>query len=120
MMTTSWADEDQLVDLFGDEINRHLDELPEEFRQALLLADLDGLSYYEITEIMGTPVGTLRSRISRARTFPVKCSKSLTAVSPSASSIAFPQPRHCWRDSSGSCRVATVVDSTKGRVHTRD
>ena len=68
-MTSSWEDDDTLLDLFGDEINQHLEELPEEFRQALLLADIDGLSYNEITEIMGTPVGTVRSRISRARTF---------------------------------------------------
>ena len=67
--SSSLENDGTVLDLFGDEINRHLDELPEEFRQALLLADIDGLSYSEITEIMGTPVGTVRSRISRARAF---------------------------------------------------
>ncbi len=61
--------EENVADLFGDEINEHLAELPDEFREALLLCDIEGLSYKEITEIMGTPVGTVRSRISRARRF---------------------------------------------------
>ncbi|MEM7167439.1 MAG: sigma-70 family RNA polymerase sigma factor [Planctomycetota bacterium] len=59
--------EELFLDLFGDEINHHLAELPEEFRRALLLCDLDGLSYEEISEIMDTPLGTVRSRISRGR-----------------------------------------------------
>lgn len=60
-------DEVLFLDLFGDEINRYLEELPEEFRRALLLCDLDGLSYEEISDIMDTPLGTVRSRISRGR-----------------------------------------------------
>ena len=58
-----------LNDLFGDEVNEQLSQLPTEFREALLLCDVEGLSYKEIHEIMGTPVGTVRSRISRARHF---------------------------------------------------
>lgn len=54
-------------DLFGDEVNRFLLELPPEFRAALLLCDLDGFSYQEISEILDCPIGTVRSRISRAR-----------------------------------------------------
>ncbi len=54
-------------DLFGDEVNRFLLELPPEFRAALLLCDLDGFSYHEISEILDCPIGTVRSRISRAR-----------------------------------------------------
>ncbi len=61
--------EDVHAVLFGDEINRYLAELPGEFRQALLLCDVEGLSYQEIAEAMGTPVGTVRSRIFRARNF---------------------------------------------------
>lgn len=56
-------------ELFTDEVERELSELPEEFRQALLLCDLEGLSYEEITQVMDTPLGTVRSRISRARSF---------------------------------------------------
>ena len=55
--------------LFGDEVNRYLRELPEPFRKALLLCDLEGLSYDEIAEVLEVPIGTVRSRISRGRAF---------------------------------------------------
>ncbi|MDT8397647.1 MAG: RNA polymerase sigma factor RpoE [Pseudomonadales bacterium] len=48
-------------------IDRAIDELPEELRTAFTLREFNGLSYEEITEIMGCPVGTVRSRIFRAR-----------------------------------------------------
>lgn len=44
-----------------------VDELPEELRTAITLRELDGLSYDEIAEVMNCPVGTVRSRIFRAR-----------------------------------------------------
>jgi RNA polymerase sigma-70 factor (ECF subfamily) len=44
-----------------------MDALPEELRTAIMLRELDGLSYEEIAEIMGCPIGTVRSRIFRAR-----------------------------------------------------
>ena len=44
-----------------------LDSLPEELRMALTLREFDGLSYDEIAEVMECPVGTVRSRIFRAR-----------------------------------------------------
>jgi RNA polymerase sigma-70 factor (ECF subfamily) len=44
-----------------------LGRLPEDFRTAVLLCDVDGFSYEEIAEIMQCPVGTVRSRIARAR-----------------------------------------------------
>lgn len=61
--------EDLFLDLFGDEVNRFLAELPAEFRQAMLLCDLEGLSYEEIADTLEIPIGTVRSRISRARSF---------------------------------------------------
>ena len=61
--------EEIFLDLFGDEINRFLLELPEEFRRAVVLCDVEGFSYQEIGELMDTPIGTVRSRISRARNF---------------------------------------------------
>ena len=44
-----------------------LDSLSPEFRQAVILADIDGFSYKEIAEIMETPIGTVMSRLNRAR-----------------------------------------------------
>ena len=48
-------------------INRAIEELPPELRRAILLREVKGLSYEEIAEVMGSPVGTVRSRIFRAR-----------------------------------------------------
>ncbi|HWK53482.1 MAG TPA: sigma-70 family RNA polymerase sigma factor, partial [Hyphomicrobiales bacterium] len=48
-------------------IDRAIAELPEDLRTAFTLREFNGLSYEEITEIMGCPVGTVRSRIFRAR-----------------------------------------------------
>lgn len=44
-----------------------IDELPSDLRTAIMLRELEGLTYDEISEIMGCPVGTVRSRIFRAR-----------------------------------------------------
>lgn len=48
-------------------INEAIEELPEELRTAFTLREFSGLSYEDITEIMDCPVGTVRSRIFRAR-----------------------------------------------------
>lgn len=48
-------------------VREAVNELPEEFRHAVLLRDLQGLSYEEIGEILGVPPGTVRSRIHRGR-----------------------------------------------------
>jgi RNA polymerase sigma-70 factor (ECF subfamily) len=61
--------EEIFLDLFGDEVNEHLQELPEEFRRAVMLCDVEGLRYDEIAEILEVPIGTVRSRISRGRAF---------------------------------------------------
>ena len=45
-----------------------LNQLAPDFRQAVLLADVEGFSYKEIAEIMGTPIGTVMSRLNRGRT----------------------------------------------------
>jgi RNA polymerase sigma-70 factor (ECF subfamily) len=48
-------------------VNRSIRNLPEELRSALTLREFDGLSYEEIAEVMECPIGTVRSRIFRAR-----------------------------------------------------
>ena len=48
-------------------VNQTLDSLPEELRTAIVLREIDGLSYEEIANIMSCPIGTVRSRIFRAR-----------------------------------------------------
>lgn len=53
--------------LLDDEISIALDSLPESFRTAIILCDLEGMTYEEISEILECPIGTVRSRLHRAR-----------------------------------------------------
>ena len=48
-------------------INAALEALPDELRQAITLREIEGLTYEEISEVMSCPIGTVRSRIFRAR-----------------------------------------------------
>lgn len=51
----------------GKVVFEAIEALPDDLKTAITLREIDGLSYEEIAEIMGTPVGTVRSRIFRAR-----------------------------------------------------
>ena len=51
----------------SDDVQRALDALPDDFRTAVILCDMQGLSYKEIAEIMECPVGTVMSRLFRGR-----------------------------------------------------
>ena len=65
-----WDDEPSrrvLRDTFDEPIQRALDCLRPEFRMVLILADVEEFSYEEISEMMDTPIGTVRSRLHRAR-----------------------------------------------------
>lgn len=52
---------------FWEQLRRALEELPAEQREAVVFCDLEGMSYEEMAEVMGVPVGTVRSRIFRGR-----------------------------------------------------
>jgi len=56
-----------LAPLVEAEVQRALDELPPEFRVAVVLSDIEELSYKEIADAMGTPIGTVMSRLHRGR-----------------------------------------------------
>jgi RNA polymerase sigma-70 factor, ECF subfamily len=61
------AEAEALDRLADSDILSALRELPEEFRVAIYLADIEGYPYREIAELMGTPLGTVMSRLHRGR-----------------------------------------------------
>jgi RNA polymerase sigma-70 factor (ECF subfamily) len=61
------AEDVALESFTDDEVKLALESLPEQFRLAVLLADVEGFSYKEIAEIADVPVGTVMSRIHRGR-----------------------------------------------------
>ncbi|GEC95107.1 MAG: polymerase sigma factor RpoE [Pseudomonadota bacterium] len=74
----TFEDGDQLRDIntperlmmtrqIGDTVNTAMEALPEELKTAIVLREIEGLSYEEIATIMDCPIGTVRSRIFRAR-----------------------------------------------------
>jgi RNA polymerase sigma-70 factor, ECF subfamily len=50
-----------------DEVIRAVEQLPPEFREVVVLSDVEGLSYAEIAEVIGAPLGTVKSRLYRGR-----------------------------------------------------
>lgn len=57
----------EYTELFGDEVNAALQKLSEDFRLVIILCDVEEFAYKEIAKILGIPMGTVMSRLSRAR-----------------------------------------------------
>lgn len=77
-----WTDDGQVIDINSkeesldskvqneiaiDQLNKFIDEIPENFRMAVVLRDFQELSYEEISKILEIPIGTIKSRINRGR-----------------------------------------------------
>lgn len=64
-----WGTPEQefLNKLLREDLERAVDGLPESYRAVVVLADMEGLAYAEIADSLGVPVGTVRSRLARAR-----------------------------------------------------
>jgi RNA polymerase sigma-70 factor (ECF subfamily) len=60
-------EEEVIAKLLREDIDRALDALPDAFRIAIVLVDIQGCSYGEAAGLLGVPVGTVRSRLARAR-----------------------------------------------------
>ncbi|MCB0642287.1 MAG: sigma-70 family RNA polymerase sigma factor [Phaeodactylibacter sp.] len=66
---TSYLDlrEEMFQGMMGDEVTNAINALPVDFRTVILLCDIEGFTYEEISKIVDIPIGTVRSRLHRAR-----------------------------------------------------
>lgn len=66
---TDTSDLEHLIfrDLMDDNFSKALSKLPEDFRTVVLLCDVDGFTYEEISNMLDVPIGTIRSRLHRGR-----------------------------------------------------
>jgi RNA polymerase sigma-70 factor (ECF subfamily) len=63
----STPEEEVIAKFLREDIDRALDALPDAFRIAIVLVEVQGHSYAEAADLLGVPIGTVRSRIARAR-----------------------------------------------------
>ncbi|MBD2714403.1 sigma-70 family RNA polymerase sigma factor [Microvirga sp. STR05] len=67
--TSSDMRQQAVRDLIGDEVASALNSLPVDFRTVIILCDLEGFTYEEMAKVLDIPIGTVRSRLHRARNF---------------------------------------------------
>ena len=61
------VESDAFSNLLDDDISKAISNLPEDFRTVIILSDIEGFNYEEIAEFIDCPIGTVRSRLHRAR-----------------------------------------------------
>jgi RNA polymerase sigma factor (sigma-70 family) len=84
------APDDQVLDgLFDDDVETALAELPPDFRAAVVLCDIEGLTYEEIADVLELKLGTVRSRIHRGRSM---LRKALAHRAPSSGRVRYSGP----------------------------
>jgi len=90
LRSTSPAPDAAVADrLFDDDVEQALAALPPEFRAAVVLCDVEGLSYDEIADILGAKLGTVRSRIHRGRAM---LRRALAHRAPTAGRVRYSGP----------------------------
>ena len=78
--TSTGPDDHALARLEADVLNRLIDQLPEQLRVILVLAFVEDLPYPEISEVLDVPIGTVKSRVSRARAALVQLARAAGAM----------------------------------------
>ena len=68
----------------SDAIQHCLDDLSDDFRTVVVLVDIQGMDYAEAADVMGTPLGTIKSRLARARRGMRRCLQGFMELLPSA------------------------------------
>ena len=66
-ITPEQGDQESLMELLDDQVKTAIMALPKDFRDAVIMADLEDRSYKEIADVMGCPLGTVMSRLYRGR-----------------------------------------------------
>ena len=84
---------DMVNQTFDDDIEQALQALPPDFRAAVVLCDVEGMSYEEIADILDTKLGTVRSRIHRGRAM---LREALAHRAPGAGRQRFRGPKIAW------------------------
>ena len=95
--------------IFDDDVETALAELPPDFRAAVVLCDIEGLSYEEIADVLGLKLGTVRSRIHRGRTM---LRKALSHRAPASGRARYSGPAEPGADPASSVPSPRTAPTT--------